>query len=109
VLTPAEVVFSAPTPEETDVPVSTTVRIQFSRGIQVPTLADRLRVSYVGVSGRAPQFKTDYDPATRALQVAFAAPLEPYRTVTVELLDGALAFDGAPVKPWTVTFTTGNR
>jgi hypothetical protein len=29
--------------------------------------------------------------------------------VTVELLDGALAFDGAPVKPWTVTFTTGNR
>jgi hypothetical protein len=109
VLTPAEVVFSAPTPEETDVPVSTTVRIQFSRGIQVPTLADRLRVSYVGVSGRPPQFKTDYDPATRALQVAFAAPLEPYRTVKVELLDGALAFDGAPVKPWTVTFTTGNR
>ena len=85
------------------------MRIQFSRGIQVPTLADRLRVSYVGGGSRAPEFKTDYDPATRALQVTFTAPLEPYQTLKVELLEGALTFDGAPVKPWTVTFTTGNR
>jgi hypothetical protein len=34
-------------------------------------------------------------------------PFEAFRTVKVELLDGIKAFDGAPVTPWTVTFSVG--
>ena len=34
-------------------------------------------------------------------------PLEAFRTVKVEVLDGLKGFDGAPFKPWTVTFSIG--
>ena len=37
----------------------------------------------------------------------FDRPLEPLRTVKVEILEGINAFDSAPVKPWTLTFTVG--
>ena len=56
----------------------------------------------------SPAFKTAYDGANRALVISFAKPLESYRTVKVELLDGLKAFDGAPVKPWTLTFSVGS-
>jgi hypothetical protein len=36
-----------------------------------------------------------------------AQPLEAFRTVKVEILDGLKGFDGAPVTPWTITFSVG--
>jgi hypothetical protein len=29
--------------------------------------------------------------------------------VKIELLDGVKTFDGAPIKPWTVTFSVGGN
>ena len=52
-------------------------------------------------------FKSAYDAANRAILITFAKPLQPFRTVKVELLDGLKGFDGAPFKPWTVTFSVG--
>jgi hypothetical protein len=37
----------------------------------------------------------------------FPKPLEAFRTVKVELLDGLKGFDGSPFKPWVVTFSVG--
>jgi hypothetical protein len=108
---PAEVVFSAPTDGETDVLTTDPIRVQFSRGLREATLAGRIHVNYVGAPPgvTAPSFKTSYDAATRALQIKFDTPLEPLRLVKVELLEGLLAFDGGPVKPWSVTFTVGTK
>jgi len=108
---PLEVVFSAPTEGETDVSPAAPVRIQFSRGLKEPTLTDHIRASYVGTPADAPPlvFKTAYDAATRSISLQFATPLEPLRTVKVELLDGLLAFDGGPLAPWTLTFSVGTR
>ena len=90
-------------------PTGSPIRIQFSRGLRESTLADRIRVSYVGdpVTVLAP--KIAYDAATRSLQLQFATPLEPLRTVKVDVLEGLLAFDGGPLTPWSVTFSVGTR
>jgi hypothetical protein len=106
---PAEVVFSSPTPDEGEVSPATTIRIQFSRGLQEPSLAGHLRISYVGGATAAPieQFKTTYDAASRAIEIRFAQPLERFRSVKVETLEGLKAFDGAPVTPYSFTFSIG--
>lgn len=107
---PAEVVFSAPTADETDVALTAPVRIQFSKGLKESTLAGHVRVSYVGGDAAAPPaFKANYDAARRALQITFDSPLMPYRTVKIELAPDILAFDGAPLKPWSLTFSVGGR
>jgi hypothetical protein len=109
-LEPAVPIFSAPTADETDVPTTVVVRVQLSRGVREGSLAGHLRVTYVGAGSSEPiQFTTTYTVALNALQIAFRRPLEPFRTVKVELLDGITAFDGAPVTPWSVTFTVGGR
>ena len=105
-LAPVEVVFNSPTEGETDVSGAAPIRIQFSRGLNESSLGGNIRVSYVGVEG-ALEFKTAYDAANRAVQITFAKPLEAFRTVRIELLDGIKGFDGAPFKPWTVTFSVG--
>jgi len=109
---PVEVVFSAPTDQETDVPPGGPIRIQFSRGLDESTIEGNLRVAYEGDpvgdplrSGLA--FTTSYDAATRALRIEMNEPLAPFRTVRVEALEGLKAFDGAPFVPWTLTFSTG--
>jgi hypothetical protein len=112
---PPEVLFSAPTQDETDVPLTTHVRIQFSRDINTESLKGHVRVSYSGVQSQErgepqppavePQLR--YDPAGRVLDIGFASPLERFRTVRVELLDGISGTDGAPMKPWTLTFSLG--
>jgi hypothetical protein len=105
---PAEVVFSAPTADETDVSPSAPVRIQFSRGLRESTLTDHVRVSYVGGEAAPPiMFKTAYDAASRSIQLTFASPLVSYRMVKVEIAEGILTFDGAPLKPWSLTFSVG--
>ena len=107
-LAPIEVVFNSPTDGETDVSGRSPIRIQFSRGLNESSLSGNIRVTYVGQQGEAGlDFKVAYDAANRAIQLTFPKPLEAFRTVKVELLDGIKGFDGAPFKPWTVTFSVG--
>ena len=112
---PPEVVFSAPTHEETDVPVATTIRIQFSRDIDQATLKNNIRVRYresqAAPAGEAPpaaEFTFQYARANRVLELKFAKPLERFRTVNIDLLEGILGTDGQPLKPWTLTFSLGS-
>jgi len=107
VMPPGEVVFSSPTPDETDVNPATTVRIQFSRGLQESSIAGHIKASYIG-GGKVSsleQFKTTYDAANRAIEIRFAQPLERFQTVKIELLDGLKTFDGSPVNPYALTFS----
>jgi Bacterial Ig-like domain len=106
---PGEVVFSSPTDGETNVSGSAAIRVQFSRGVDPPTLNGRFRLSYVG--GEAPSGAVDveatYDIGTHAVVLKLSKPLVAFRTVKIELLDGVKTFDGAPIKPWSVTFSVG--
>lgn len=112
---PPEVMFSAPTQDETDVSMGSTVRIQFSRDIDQATLKNQIRVSYLtaqSVERGEPttpiaEFTTEYAPANRVLELKFAKPLERFRTVKVELLEGILGTDKQPLKPWALTFEVG--
>ena len=112
---PPEVVFSAPTQDESDVQLNTSVRIQFSRDINQSTLKGRVRVRYLeseSVQRGEPEtptaeFTTQYVGANRVLELKFAKSLERFRTLTVELLDGILGTDEQPLNPWTLTFVLG--
>jgi hypothetical protein len=112
---PPEVVFSAPTTDETDVQLSTNVRIQFSRDIDATTFKGHIVARYAAAETRertepeTPKvdFSTQYLPGTRVLELKFANPLERFRTITVELQDGILGRDKQPLKPWTLNFQTG--
>ncbi|PYR15871.1 MAG: hypothetical protein DMF95_17040 [Acidobacteria bacterium] len=112
---PPEVIFSAPTADETDVSMTTTVRIQFSRDIDPATLKGRIRVGYLqsqSVERGEPvtptaDFTFQYAGANRVLELRFAKPLERFRTLKVDLLDGILGTDGQALKPWTLAFALG--
>jgi hypothetical protein len=112
---PPEVVFSAPTADETDVLQGTKVRIQFSRDIDPATIKGHVRVHYLDsqtVERGEPttptaEFTTQYNGGNRVLEIKFAKPLERFRTVIVELLDGIAGTDGQPLKPWTLSFSVG--
>jgi hypothetical protein len=112
---PPEVVFSAPTEDESDVSLTTNVRIQFSRDLDPGTLRARVRVSYLEsqtIERGEPttptaEFTTQYRAANRVLELRFASPLERFRTVKVQLLEGILGTDKQPLKAWTLTFATG--
>jgi hypothetical protein len=108
---PPEVIFSAPIADEVDVAVTTTVRIQFSRGLDARTLRDRIRVSYLppaqGQPPAPPAFAFSYDEGLNAVVIKFASQLERFQRVKVELIEGIAATDGQPLAPWTLTFATG--
>jgi hypothetical protein len=111
---PPEVVFSAPTQDETDVLVSANVRIQFSRDIDPATLKGHLRAQYIGSAlpaGGEPapklEFTTEYRRATRVLEIRFSQPIVHFRTVQIDLLEGVLGTDQQPLAPWTLKFMTG--
>jgi hypothetical protein len=109
---PPEVVFSAPTQDETDVEPTTTLRIQFSRDLDPPTIKDQVRLAYVGfVPGdpnwQPPPFAATYDTGRRMLELKFKAPFEPNRKVQVRLLEGIKGTDGQPLAPWTLNFEVG--
>jgi Big-like domain-containing protein len=108
---PPEVLFSAPTEDETEVPPKTTIRVQFSRDLNVATLKGRLRVGYRRAESTeaepATEFSFQYNAVSRVLEIKFTKPLEPFRTVSVRLLEGILGTDGQPLKPWTLTFSLG--
>jgi hypothetical protein len=110
-----EVIFSAPTRDETDVPVTTNVRIQFSRDLDPRSFAGQVRVGYVRAeaaergASSAPrlEFSMRYDEGLRMLEILFPEPLERFGTLLVELADGIKARDGATLLPWTLTFSLG--
>lgn len=112
---PPEVIFSTPTDDETDVPQSTNVRIQFSRDLDQTTIKGHVRVRYLEsqtVERGEPttpvaDFTTQYNGANRVLELRFKQPLERFRTVIVELLDGIVGTDTQPLKPWKLTFSIG--
>ena len=108
---PGEVVFSSPTDGETNVPASAPIRVQFSRGVDPPTLNGRIRLSYVGGAPASDtvEVQASYDAGAHAVALKLSKPLEPFRTVKIELLDGVKTFDGAPIKPWSVTFSVGGN
>ena len=56
---------------------------------------------------KPPAFTVTYNDAAHAIEIRFAQPLERFQQVRVEMLEGITALDGQPVKPWTLTFTTG--
>ncbi len=110
-----EVIFSAPTEGQSDVSLSTTVRIQFSRDIDPKTLQGQVKIGYSQEQSTergepqppAVKFSLRYFPARRELEVLFPQPLDCFRTVKVQLLPGILGADHQPLKPWTLTFTLG--
>jgi hypothetical protein len=112
---PPEVVFSAPTQDETDVSMTTTVRIQFSRDLDRSTLKGHIRAGYLesqsverGEPTTPPaDFTFQYSGANRVLEIRFTKPLERFRTLKIDLLEGILGTDAQPLKPWTLTFALG--
>jgi len=108
---PGEIVFSSPTDGETNVSPTAPIRVQFSRGVDPPTLNGHFRFSYIG--GAPPEGTIDvqatYDVGTHAVVLRLSKPLETFRTVKLELLEGVKTFDGAPIKPWSVTFSVGGN
>jgi hypothetical protein len=104
---PPEVVFSAPTSDETDVLPTTNVRIQFSRDIDPSTFRNRILVHYTTDSATPIPFTTNYLPGNRVLEIKFASPLERFSQVVVELQTGVLGTDKQPLAPWTLRFQTG--
>lgn len=104
---PPEVVFSAPTGDETDVLLTTNVRIQFSRDMDQATFRGRVRVRYDNPAAQAVPFTTQYLPGNRVLELRFPAPFERFTKVVVELQEGILGTDKQPLAPWTLTFETG--
>ena len=112
---PPEVIFSAPTGDESDVALTTNVRIQFSRDIDPATLKGHVRVHYLDAqtvergepTTPTAAFTTEYRPANRELVITFAKPLERFRTLKVELGSDILGTDQQPLKPWTLSFTLG--
>jgi Bacterial Ig-like domain len=110
-----EVLFSAPTQDETDVPVSTRVRIQFSRDLRPDSIKGHVQVSYLATQATergepqppAVDARLNYNAGTRVLELSFSRPLERFRTLKIELQEGIVGTDGAPLKPWTLSFTLG--
>lgn len=112
---PPEVVFSAPTNDESDVSTATNVRIQVSRDLDKATLKNHINVQYVSAESTlrgepdTPKidFTTDYNAATRVIEIKFAKPLERFRTVKIELTADVHGTDEQPLKPYTLTFVLG--
>jgi hypothetical protein len=110
-----EVVFSAPTQDESDVSMSTHVRIQFSRDIDPATLKGHVKASYLESQTKergepdtpTAEFTTQYTAATRVLELRFTKPLERFRTIKIELSDEIVGTDKQALKPWTLNFDTG--
>ena len=79
------------------------------------TLKNHIRVSYVTAqtiergepTTPTAEFTLQYAPASRVVELKFTKPLERFRTVKVDLLEGILGTDQQPLKPWTLTFEVG--
>ncbi len=112
---PPEVIFSAPTSDETEVLTTSTIRIQFSRDLDPATLKNRIAIGYGGspapdaADAAKADFTTQYLPGTRVLEIKFTTPLRPFSTVVVSLQDGILGRDKQALAPWQLKFETGRN
>lgn len=112
---PVEILFIAPTQGESDVRSTERIRMQLSRDLDPATLKDRVRLTYSAADSKErgePQppsiaFTTNYTKENRALEIRPAEPLERFRSVKMEILEGVKGTDGGPMAPFTLTFTTG--
>lgn len=112
---PPEVLFSTPAEDESDVAQSSHVRIQFSRDLDPATLKGRIRVAYLDSQSAErgepatpnAEFTMRYNAPSRVIELRFTHPLERFRTVKVELLEGIVGTDQQRLKPWTLTFGVG--
>ena len=59
------------------------------------------------IQALATQTNMTKSQATRAVEIRFTRPPEPYRTIRIDLLEGIRTFDGAPIRPWMLTFSVG--
>jgi len=114
-LVPPEVLFSAPTNDETDVALNSKVRVQFSRDLDATTLQGNVRVAYSAAQAtergepQAPGIEAtfNYNRGTRVLEITFAEPLERFRQIRISFTDAVKGTDGTSLKPYTLTFTLG--
>lgn len=110
-----EVIFSAPTQDDSGVATDALIRFQFSRDMDADSFEGSVDAVYVGTaqpSGSSAtegglELTVEYRPRNRVLNVKFVEPLLPYRPVAVSLGDGILAADGATLVPYTLEFATG--
>lgn len=110
-----EVIFSAPTQDDTAVATDVMVRFQFSRDMVAGSFEGNVAVEYFGATERTAagadeagvEFDVEYRPRNRVVNVRFTEPLLPYRTLEVSLGDAILATDGATLAPYTLRFTLG--
>ena len=108
-----QVIFSAPLADEIDADRAAPIRIQFSRDMEAKSFRDRVKVSYVGQAPAgapaAPSaFTVRYNEGSRGIEIRFATPLDRFRKVQVDLLEGITsAVDNQPLAAWSLTFTTG--
>jgi hypothetical protein len=106
------VVFTAPLQDETDADRNL-IQIQFSRDMEAQSFRTHVRVTYAtpapaGSPDTPPQMIINYVEGTRALEIKPASPLDRFRGIKVELLEGITsAVDKKPLPPFTLTFTTG--
>ena len=114
-LPPPEITFSLPIEDDTDVSLKGVVRVQFSRVMDAESFVGKVRASYLGTGPadaapvRDPDLVATYMPKDQVLVISFPRPLERFRRLRIELLNGICTPDGSPLKPWSVTFTTGGR
>ncbi len=110
---PPTVVFTAPLAGEAGTDRSSPVRLQFSRDMDPRSFRDRVRVAYQGqappgAAAAPPAFTVRYLEGPRALEIKFSEPLDRFRAVKIDLLEGIVsAIDNEPLAPWSMTFTTG--
>jgi Bacterial Ig-like domain len=109
---PPEAIFSVPAQDETDVPATAPVRIQFSRDLDPKSIKGQILITYIGPAPQGaasvpPTSTTTYDEGRRVMEIHFSTPLEQFRTIQVQLGGGITGTDGQPLKAYTLTFTTG--
>lgn len=110
---PPTVIFSMPIANDTDVDRNLPIKIQFSRDMNPASFTGRVRASYVGppppgAPADPPPLTAQYIEGSRGLEIKFAAPLDRFRTVRIDLLAGIESNrDHAPLAAWSMTFTTG--
>lgn len=104
---PIEVLFAAPAEGEADVMLGERIRVQLSRDLDEASLQDHVRLGYAGGDAAAIAFTASYAKENRALEIKPNEPMQPFRKVKLELLDGLQGTDGGKMVPFTLTFTTG--
>ncbi|HUQ89269.1 MAG TPA: Ig-like domain-containing protein [Vicinamibacterales bacterium] len=112
---PVEILFTAPTEGESDVRQTERIRMQLSRDLDPATLKDHVRMTYSAAESKergeaqppAIAFTTNYTKENRALEIHPTEPLERFRLVTLEIIEGVKGTDGGAMAPFTLTFRTG--